>query len=748
MEFCNGRSLEKRLAGQPLSPKVAAELIRKISLGIAVAHENRIIRRDLKPANVLLEREHDWSPKVVDFGSAKFLDGNSAATVSGSILGTAAYMSPEQAFGNANRVGESTDIYSLGAILYECLTGRPPFRGVTLGETLDQVRNREPVSVRQLEPKVPLDLETITHACLRKDPKQRYACVGDLIDDLARYLDRKPIAARRERWYELTWRLACRYPMAESLGIATVGLLLALTSGALVFAKYMHETRAIIQREKADAQLGQADALVGRAHEIRLSGKPGQRIDALASVRQAVKIGRELSQPAEWFEELRDEAIAALQLSDIYTQDYREEGRILVSSDFSNDHLLSALSFQGGATSLRRMSDQHEIAEIPAIDEENRLAFVGNDRLLQIGQKCGIFELWNVDTPTPKRVWRRESNYNRFYLSENQKYLAVANATTIQWIDLENGTTRFNNVLSPFLRERRISVHPTLPIYIIYGYTNSQAELRDMATGKTLWEFECDVVGDERFSGAAWSPDGTRLALIHGHAAKIYWFRFEVATQTLTRESDQIPVPGELSWGSSIRFDHSGGYLVGYDWGDGVMLVDSFRKRRIALGRGLAVYDRLAPRIDPRGEMLGFAPSLDHPTQVGTLKIAQGDEYPCLFWNEQDKYSIQNSLLDPTGSFVIIPAEGGFVIIDVASRQELLRTEIADLNDSKICFDRNGHFLLCTACGVFKWPYQLLASPRREIALGIPSRIPLPPIAIQLASSDQGDTIAASYWDG
>ena len=748
MEFCNGRSLDKRLAGQPLDPRVAAELVRKISLGISVAHENRIIHRDLKPANVLLEGEHDWSPKVVDFGLAKFLDGDSSATASGSILGTPAYMAPEQAFGDAKRVGESADIYSLGAILYECLTGRPPFRGVTIGETLDQVRNREPVSVRQLEPKVPLDLETITHTCLRKDPKQRYTCVGELVDDLARFLDRKPIAARRERWYELTWRLARRYPTAASLCIATVGLLLALTIGSLVFANYMYETQVTIQREKASAQLGHAEALVGRAHGIRLSGKPGQRFDALESIRQAAKIGRELSQPTEWFEELRDEAIASLQLPDIYTQNYHEEGRILISSDFNDDHLLCALSFQGGVTSLRRMSDQHEIAEIPAIDEENRLAFIGNGRLLQFGQKCGIFELWNVDTPTPERVWRRESDCNRFYLSEDQKNLAIANATTIQWIDLEDGTTRFNNVLSPFLRERRISVHPTLPIYIIYGYSNSQAELRDIATGKTLWEFECDIVGDERFSGAAWSPDGTRLALLHGHSAKIYWFRFEASSQTLTRESDQISRPEELSWGASIRFDHSGGYLLGYDWGDGAMLVDSFRKRKIASGGGLTVYDRLAPRIDPRGEMLGFSPSLDHPTQVGTLKIAPGDDFPCLFWNEQNKYSIGNSRLDPTGSFVIIPGQGGFVIIDLASRQELLRTEIQDFDGNKICFDRNGHFLLSTAHGVFRWPYQLLESPRREIALGIPSRIPLPPSAICIASSDQGDTIAAGYWNG
>ncbi len=748
MEFCHGRSLDARLAGQPLSPRVAAELVRKISLGISAAHDNRIIHRDLKPANVLLEREHDWSPKVVDFGLAKFLDGDSSATASGSILGTAAYMSPEQAFGDAKRVGESTDIYSLGAILYECLTGRPPFRGDTFGETLDQVRNQEPIRVRQLEPKVPLDLETITHTCLRKDPKQRYARVGDLINDLANHLDRIPITARRERWYELTWRLARRNPMAASLCVATASLLLALTTGSLLFANYMYATREIIQREKALAQIGHAEAMIGRAHGVRLSGKPGQRFDALESLRQAAAIGRELNQPPEWFEPLRDEAIAALQLPDIYTQNYREEGRILVSADFSDDHSLCALSFEGEYTSLRRLSDQYELAKIPNAGQQVRIAFIGNNQLLQFEFASGSFELWKVDLPTPQRIWRRETDCNNFFLSENQRYLAVVNASTLQWINLEDGSTRNKNALTPFFREPAIAIHPTLPIYVVFGYYNSRAELREIATGKAIWEFECDVTGDERFSGGAWSPDGTRLALLHGHSKKSYWFRFEATTQKLTSESVQILTPDDLIWGSLIQFDHTGGYIVGYGWGEGVMLVDSFRKRRIALGRGLTHFERFAPKTDPRGQLLGFAASLDRPTNVGTMQIATAEEFPCLFWNDQGKYAIHSARLDPTGSFVIIPGPSGFAIIDIHSRQEIYRTEIEGLGSVKICFDRNGHFLLSTAYGVLKWPYAITESPHRKITLGFPHRIPLPALVTSITSSNQGNLIASTYWNG
>lgn len=115
-----------------------------------------------------------------------------------------------------------------------------------------------------------------------------------------------------------------------------------------------------------------------------------------------------------------------------------------------------------------------------------------------------------------------------------------------------------------------------------------------------------------------------------------------------------------------IRFDHSGGYLVGYDWGIDVMLLDSFRKRKIASGGGRTFFDRLAPKIDPLGQLIGFAPSLDHPTQVGTMKVAPCDEFPSLFCDDQDEYAHSYSRMDPTGSFVIIPGLNGFVIIDVA----------------------------------------------------------------------------------
>ncbi|HKB38354.1 MAG TPA: protein kinase, partial [Gemmataceae bacterium] len=184
LEFCGGGSLEKKLAGAPLQPKEAAALVETLARAMQAAHDGGIIHRDLKTANVLLAE--DGTPKITDFGLAKRLD-TPGATSTGVIMGTPSYMAPEQAAGKSKAVGPPADIYALGAMLYELLTGRPPFKAATDLDTLVQVVSDEPVPVRRLQPKVPRDLETICHKCLRKEPGQRYASAKALAEDLRRF---------------------------------------------------------------------------------------------------------------------------------------------------------------------------------------------------------------------------------------------------------------------------------------------------------------------------------------------------------------------------------------------------------------------------------------------------------------------------------------------------------------------------------------------------------------------------------
>ncbi|MBL8794094.1 MAG: serine/threonine protein kinase, partial [Planctomycetia bacterium] len=200
LEFVAGGALDKKLDGAPQPAQSAATLTIALARGVHAAHQAGIVHRDLKPANVLLTE--DGTPKVTDFGLAKQLDNASGQTHSGSVMGTPSYMAPEQAHGHNEEIGPPADVYALGAILYEQLTGRPPFRGATVYETLDQVKALDPVPPSRLQPSVPRDLETICLKCLQKEAAKRYATASDLADDLQRYLDGEPIHARRAGWTE------------------------------------------------------------------------------------------------------------------------------------------------------------------------------------------------------------------------------------------------------------------------------------------------------------------------------------------------------------------------------------------------------------------------------------------------------------------------------------------------------------------------------------------------------------------
>jgi hypothetical protein len=195
LEYVGGGSLAEHLDGTPVGPRQAAELILALARAVHHAHEKGIVHRDLKPANVLLQP--DGTPKIADFGLAKRrVESNQAQTQTGTILGSPSYMSPEQAAGRNDEIGPPTDVYALGVILYELLTGRPPFKGTTLLETIDQVREHDPVPPRFLQPKTPRDLETICLKCLEKQPRRRYGAAADLASDLRAFLHDEPINAQ------------------------------------------------------------------------------------------------------------------------------------------------------------------------------------------------------------------------------------------------------------------------------------------------------------------------------------------------------------------------------------------------------------------------------------------------------------------------------------------------------------------------------------------------------------------------
>jgi len=228
LEFLAGGSLAKRIGGKPQPVDEAARITEVLASAMGVAHQRGIIHRDLKPANVMLAA--DGTLKITDFGLAKRLEGDSTQTRTGSILGTPTYMAPEQARGETHGVGPAADQYALGAILYELLTGRPPFQGTSVLDTLDQVRNREPVPPSQLQPKMPRDIETICLKCLQKDPARRYPDVSALAEDLHRFQAGEPIVARPVSEVERLWRWCLRNQRVAALAAAVVLLLVVVAA--------------------------------------------------------------------------------------------------------------------------------------------------------------------------------------------------------------------------------------------------------------------------------------------------------------------------------------------------------------------------------------------------------------------------------------------------------------------------------------------------------------------------------------
>jgi hypothetical protein len=322
LEFVAGGTLAHWLNGQPQPPEVSAALIADLADAVNFAHVQGVIHRDLKPSNILLARDDaapEYSagslptppprancilgtPKITDFGLARTL-GDEGHTQTGDVLGTPSYMAPESTrVESATRDSLSIDIYSLGAILYEMLTGRPPFRGETVADTLDQLRTLEPISPRRLHPRVPRDLETICLKCLRKEPARRYSSAAELAADLRRFLDHRPIVARPTSRLERLIKWARRKPAWAALGVVSLAAFVVLLvtgvlyeqrlRGALVRAE---QNEQAARREKNHARDNYREArtaldqMLSRAFDPRRPDVPRlqelrreQRTDALA----------------------------------------------------------------------------------------------------------------------------------------------------------------------------------------------------------------------------------------------------------------------------------------------------------------------------------------------------------------------------------------------------------------------------------------------------------------------------------
>jgi tetratricopeptide (TPR) repeat protein len=300
LEYLDGGCLADRIVVAPLPPVEAATLVRALADAMDCAHRAGIIHRDLKPGNILLSS--DGTPKITDFGLAKRLEPDTGQTRTGAVLGTPSYMAPEQAEGKTHEIGPAADIYALGAVLYDLITGRPPFRGESVLDTLEQVRTVEPVPPSRHQAMLPLDLDIICLTCLQKEPRKRYATAGALAEDLRRFLEGEPILARPTPAWERGYKWTKRHPATAALvavsalaliGFGTGGVAWAVQADALRAAADQERVHAVALKNLADEERDKAEASERLAQHERARAASNFQSARAAVDQLLVRIGRE-----------------------------------------------------------------------------------------------------------------------------------------------------------------------------------------------------------------------------------------------------------------------------------------------------------------------------------------------------------------------------------------------------------------------------------------------------------------------
>jgi serine/threonine-protein kinase len=307
MKLFEGGSLAEHLDRYVADPRAVARLVAEVARAVHHAHQRGVLHRDLKPSNILLDAE--GRPHVTDFGLAKRVTTEDSLTLSGQLVGTPSYMAPEQAGGKRETLTTAADVYGLGAILYALLVGRPPFRGETVLDTLQQVREKDPQRPRSLNPRVPRDLETICLKCLRKEPAQRYGSAQELADDLEHFLNGEPIQARPMRRLARLARWGRRQRAAVAAAVL-VGLIASVLAGANLLwwaqkraeaeqavAGYLQQAEVLQEQGRWD----EAGQVLARAEERLAGGEPASLLHQV----------RRLRADADWVAELEEAQLSA-----------------------------------------------------------------------------------------------------------------------------------------------------------------------------------------------------------------------------------------------------------------------------------------------------------------------------------------------------------------------------------------------------------------------------------------------------
>jgi WD40 repeat protein len=685
LEYVDGPALDRKVNGTPQPPRQAAQLVEALARAVHYAHGQGIIHRDLKPANVLLTSA--GAPKITDFGLARQVEGESGLTTAGAIMGTPSYMAPEQADGRLKDIGPHTDTYALGAILYECVTGRPPFRGATVLDTLAQVRQQDPVPPHRLlgsnSRACPADLETICLKCLEKDPHRRYTSAGALADDLARFLAGEPIAARPVGPGGRAWRWARRNPGWAAMLTTVAGLLLVIAVGSSLMTVRLNQALRVSEEERWVA-------LVTQARARSRSREKGQRFDGLAAIRQASRLP---VPPGHSLAELRDEAIACLVLPDVEPAGEWWEGHptgtLWVAFDPAFERYARANT--EGNVSVRRVADDAELLRLKGwgpLDWQG-LSFSPDGRFLH--HRCshpdGRLKVYRLEGTAAEVVLEGTTSSLRTEVafSTDSRFFATCHwkDESVTVYDLQSAKAdKVKQRLPTGLRPRFVAFRPGAPQLAVAG--GPVVRVFDLEGKQPL---SAELSHPDNVSCLAWHPDGRILATTCDDLRIRLW---DVATGKRVLP----PLVGHSHPGMVAAFNPAGDCLLSNDWGSILRLWDP------RTGRQLLQTQSSALTFSRDGTLLGPDRS---DSRVRLLRVATRRPLRALAApGDSGERQVLQARLSPDGRLLLVTRSDALALVDWASGAELASIPLPDTR--VVRFDAREDLLTAGSMGLLRWP--------------------------------------------
>ncbi len=670
MRLMEGGSLAERRGVAPPDYRGLARLVETVARAVHYAHQRGILHRDLKPANILLDSRGE--PQVTDFGLAALLESESGLTRTGETLGTPAYMAPEQAAGCSRDVSTATDVYSLGAILYDLLAHRPPFREETVFRTLQAVVEKVPAPPRSVRPDVPRDLEVVCLKCLEKEPGRRYESAQALADDLQRFHRGEAILARRAGTAERFWTWCRRNPTA----IAVVAVLLAAAGVASTSALFWRaeNIRSIENLHRSHLNLARA---------MRTSAEPGRRFQGLESLAAAARIRPTL--------QARNEAVGLMTLADIQVH-RRWAGHPEGTTAVGFDHRLEryARASNGKTVSLREVDGDREIAALEGQDGSYSLLVFDSTGKYLLGRahnrfQKGKFEVWDLEAK--RTVFRSPDLVSFSAVDFHPEGRAVASASPegdCSVIEVPSGRILKSLRTSRGLQWLRYD--PSGRRIAVVADSQPRIELLDPEHER----IEKTIGTPSGVSTLAWHPGGDVLAL--GCAD------FKIRLYSASKGKELKVFSGHINAGIATAFSPDGYRLASTGWDGTWRLWDPSEGRQLI---SISVGGGYSAAFSSDGTRLGVLASTP---DLLTFQVAAGSEFRTILHALGEIRALQQSR---DGRLLAGAGERGVILCDAARGETTAVLAIGACYS--IDFDpKSEGFRTCGAAGAYFWPLERL----------------------------------------